>query len=438
MTRHKQWRENALVIHPRRGHRAVTTLYPAPMTTRIDADLLIPGRGEPIANGTVVLDGPQISYIGPTSDAPTDPDVMPTRVATVLPGLWECHAHFIGITKPDLMDLVTEPVARMAARAVGDLGKTLDGGVTSAREVGGFGLLIAPTIEEGTVRGPTVYGAGEILSTTGGHGDIHNIGLELLDHIDHFGILCDGVPECLKAVRMNLRKGARVIKICASGGVMSEVDHPIHQQFSDDELRAIVEEAARAERVVAAHCHGKPGIMAALHAGCTTIEHGSYLDEEAADLMIETDATLVPTRFVIDGLLAHGDALPRYAYEKMNLVSGHHEQAMKLAIAKGVRIAMGTDIFISGDGYGQNSREITHLVNAGMTPLDAIEAATANGPITVGPQAPMSGQLREAYDADVIGVDFDPLAEPSLWGDPHRITHVWKGGNLEKGPLPTR
>jgi imidazolonepropionase-like amidohydrolase len=126
--------------------------------------------------------------------------------------------------------------------------------------------------------------------------------------------------------------------------------------------------------------------------------------------------------------------MPRYAFEKLNMVAGHHEQALKLAVAKGVRIAMGTDIFVSGEHYGRNSREITHLVNAGLTPLEAIEAATANGPITLGPQAPASGLLREGYDADVIAVDFDPLDDPGAWGDPQRVTHVWKAGTAVKAP----
>jgi len=103
-------------------------------------------------------------------------------------------------------------------------------------------------------------------------------------------------------------------------------------------------------------------------------------------------------------------------------------------VAKGVRIAMGTDIFVSGDDYGRNSREITHLVNAGMTPLQAIEASTANGPITLGPQAPLSGRLQEGYDGDVIAVDFDPLNDPGAWGDPTRVTHVWKAGKAVKTP----
>jgi imidazolonepropionase-like amidohydrolase len=213
---------------------------------------------------------------------------------------------------------------------------------------------------------------------------------------------------------------------------MSEVDHPMHQQFSDEELVAIVGEAARAERIVAAHCHGKAGIMAALRAGCRTIEHGSFLDEEAADLMVETGAILVPTRFVVESLLGQIDVLPRYAYEKGQMVAGAHEQAMKLAVAKGVKIAAGCDIFVSGQMYGSSSAEIVHLVNAGMTDLEAIEAATANGPDTLGPQAPHTGQLAVGFDADVIALDANPLADRSVWGVADRVTHVWQRGTKVK------
>lgn len=405
------------------------------MTVRIEADLLIPGRGEPISEGVVVLEAGTIVYSGEAVGAPDTPDADVSVVATVMPGLWECHGHFIGIEAPDLLALLTEPVPRLAARAVGDLQRTLMGGVTSVREVGGYGLDIQPAIASGRVQGPTVYGAGAVLSTTGGHGDIHSIPLEFMHHVPGLGILADGVPEVLKAVRTNLRKNAKVIKICASGGVMSEVDHPIHQQFSHEELVAIVEEAGRAERIVAAHCHGKPGIMAALRAGVQTIEHGSYMDEEAADLMLEKGAIYVPTRFVVDLLLSMEDAMPRYAYEKIVMVSDHQAAAIKLAISKGVKIAMGTDIFVSGDIYGKNSLEIKLLQDAGMTALEAIEAATANGPDTLGPQAPLSGQLRDGYDADVIAIDFNPVEDNSGWGDPDRVTHIWQAGSNVKKPV---
>ena len=406
------------------------------MSTRIVADVLIPGRGDPIEAGTVLFEHGQITYAGPSADAPSGSvDDTVVEVPTVLPGLWDCHTHLFGMAGADITLMAQANPFSLAARALDDARKMLDGGVTSVRDVGGPGLLLASVVEEGRARAPRIYGAGRILSTTGGHGDVHSLPLDFVHQIScttNFGYLCDGVPEVLKAVRTNLRANAKLIKICASGGVMSEVDHPIHQQFSDEELAAIVQEAARAERIVAAHCHGKPGIMAALRAGCHTIEHGSYLDEEAADLMVETGAMLVPTRFVVEALLGQVDILPRYAYEKGQMVAGVHEQAMKIAIAKGVKIAAGCDIFVSGQMYGEGSREILHLINAGMTDLEAIEAATANGPETLGPQAPHTGQLQAGFDADVIALDANPLDDRSVWGDPTRVTHVFQRGTQVK------
>ena len=384
--------------------------------------------------GVVILRDSTIEYAGAPSDAPETPDADTASVATVLPGLWECHGHFIGERSPDIEVWAKGDPATQAARAVSDVRRTLEGGVTSIRELGGLGLSIQPAVGDGSISGPTIYGAGNVLSTTGGHGDTHGFPLDWVHDGAGFGVMADGVPECLRAVRLQLRRNAKVIKICASGGVLSEVDHPIHQQFSADELAVIVEEAARAERVVAAHCHGKPGIMAALEAGVQTIEHGSYLDEEAARLMIERGAILVPTRFIIDALKDMEDVVPRYAYEKLIAVADHHAEALKIAIAMGVKIAMGTDIFVSGDLYGRNSLEIKHLQDAGLSALEAIEAATATGPLTLGPQGPQAGQLVEGYDADVIAVDFDPVKDNAGWGDRDRVTNVWKSGESVKAP----
>jgi imidazolonepropionase-like amidohydrolase len=400
------------------------------------AEVLIPGRGDPIEDGVVVLDGPSIVYAGARSaaPAPTSDDVV-HEVAAVMPGLWDSHAHLVGLRDLDLNLMAVSDEAMAAARCVGDLGAMLDAGFTSIREVGGLGLSLAPAIQDGTVRGPSTYAAGRMLSTTGGHGDLHALPLDMVHGIGcrfGFSILCDGVPEVLRAVRTNLRKNAKLIKVCASGGVMSEVDHPMHQQFSDEELAAIVAEAGRADRIVAAHCHGKAGIMAALRAGCHTIEHGSFLDEEAADLMVETGAMLVPTRFVVEALLGQLEGLPPYALEKGRMVDDAHRQAMAIAIDKGVRIAAGCDIFVSGQMYGENAGEIGYLIDAGMTDLQAIEAATANGPETLGPQAPRSGQLVAGYDADVIAMDANPLEDRSVWTHADRVTHVWQQGRRVK------
>lgn len=405
-------------------------------THRIEADVLIPGRGDPIERGTVVLDGPAISYAGPSSGAPPVGDEAVTEAQAVMPGLWECHGHFTGLLEPDLEVELKEATPMKAARATTDMARTLTGGVTSVREVGGMGISLRHAVDEGSVPGPRIYAAGKILSQTGGHADVHGYPLDWVTASpDSFGALCDGIPECLKTVRKQLRAGAAVIKVCASGGVLSEVDDPIHQQFSDEELAAIVSEAARAGRAVAAHCHGKAGIMAALEAGATTIEHGSYLDEEAADLMRGRDAVLVPTRWVIDDLLGMIDELPAYVARKARVIADRHLEAMAIAVDRGVKIALGTDMFLSGPHLGTNGREVQLLINAGMSPLAAIEAATANGPATLGPLlAPRSGRLEEGYDADVIALTGNPAEDPAVLGDPDRVTHVWKSGQVVKQP----
>ena len=236
---------------------------------------------------------------------------------------------------------------------------------------------------------------------------------------------------------MQLRVGARVIKVLASGGVASELDHPVHAQFSREELEAIVAEAARADRVVAAHCHGKPGIMAALRAGCRTIEHGTFLDEEAADLMRERDAILVPTRFIIDRLVRVGKeaGIAEYAYRKAVAINEQHQKALRIAIRKGVQMATWSDIFTSAGGaagWGLNGHEVGHLVEAGMKPVHAIEAATATGPLTIGPQAPKSGQLKAGYDADFLALAKSPLDRIGILAEPENIRKVWISGEPVK------
>jgi imidazolonepropionase-like amidohydrolase len=406
---------------------------------RITADLLIPGRGRPVPGGVVVLDGGRISYAGPAAEAPDTPRAVACQAVTVMPGLWDCHGHFLGARTLDLGRLPLEPVALRAARCARDLRAALDAGVTSVREVGGLGIHLARAVAEGVLEGPAIYPAGAVLSTTGGHGDLHAYPLSWMEEfgrLDGELRLADGADECMRAVREQLRRNARLIKVCASGGVLSEVDHPVHQQFTLGELRAIVEVAGLAERVVAAHCHGKPGIMAALEAGVRTIEHGTYLDDECCAAMQETGAILVPTRTIVEQVLAHLDAVPDYAAAKGVAIAEAHAQAMARAIGHGVTIAMGTDIALTGPGvpnsWGQNGSELVHLVAAGMTPLQAIEAATATGPLTLGPQAPRSGRLEAGYDADVITLDADPLADIAVLADPAHVTGVWTGGRRVK------
>jgi len=408
------------------------------MTTRIEAASLIPGRGDVVADGVVVLDDSVITYAGSSIDAPETPGASVVVTDTVMPGMWECHGHFVGIYGANIEETVTTRPQLAAMRTTADAKRVLDAGFTSVREMGGLGTFLGRAINEGQVVGPNVYASGSMLSMTAGHGDAHgmDLGAARLARTNAWGEdnIVDGPDQCRAGVRRMLRLGAKVIKVHASGGVMSELDDPHLPQFSKPELEAIVDEATRMERLVGAHCHGKRGIMAALEAGIMTIEHGTYLDEEAADAMVEKGVTLVPTRFIINFMMSEGDkhGMPEYAKQKARATAEAHGGAVELAHQRGVRIAMGTDIWMTGQ-WGRNGEELPLLVDIGMTPLEAIEAATANGPATLGPQAPNSGQLIEGMDGDLICVSGDPSVDVSILADPDNITHVFKGGAKVKG-----
>jgi len=408
------------------------------MAVRIEATRLIPGRGDVITNGVVVFEDSGIAFAGDASGAPDTPDAEVVKTETVMPGMWECHGHFIGIYTANIDEAFITRPQLSSMRVTADAKRVLEAGFTSVREMGGLGTFLGRSIEEGAVVGPTVYGSGSMLSMTAGHGDSHSMDIgvarQLHAHIWGEDNIVDGPDECRAGVRRMLRLGAKVIKVHASGGVLSELDDPQLPQFTKSELEAIVDEAARMERVVGAHCHGKRGIMNALEAGVRTIEHGTFTDDEAADAMVETGAVLVPTRFIVDLLIREGEerGMPEYAKKKIEMTAEAHADGIALAIEKGVRIALGTDIWATGI-WGRNGEELPLLVDCGMSTLQAIEAATANGPATLGPQAPNAGQLKEGMDADVICISGDPISDISILADPDNVTHVFKGGVRYKG-----
>jgi imidazolonepropionase-like amidohydrolase len=408
----------------------------------IQADLLIPGRGEPLSDAAIVYNTKTILYVGPQADSPECYNSLDaTHVPVVMPGLWDCHVDFLGLAggTSDLWKL--NPIVS-GARSVRDLELLLNAGYTSVRECGGNGIFLDQVVEDGYCIGPKIYSCGLIISCTGGHADDHDIPLSTWHDSCSQGLqvwLCDGVDECTKAVRLQTRKGAKFIKICASGGVLSQKDDPKHQQYSAQELQAFVYEAALSERIVAAHCHGKAGIMAALRAGARTIEHGTYLDLECVALMKEKEAILVPTRTLHEVLRT---GLSATSATKMIDASKNLKLACQLAIQHGVNIALGPTLGLSIIGHpaahGQNALELGLAVDAGMSPLASIEEATASGPLTLGPQAPLSGQIAVGYDPDFIAVSSSPLEDISVLVNPDNITHVWRRGTLYKSPDCTK
>lgn len=319
----------------------------------------------------------------------------------------------------------------------------LNAGFTSVRELLGYGVQLQTAIDEGFFPGPNIYSAVAGLSQTAGHGDLHDVNMGLLKDLCCHGLcicIADGVEECRRAVRTQIRAGAKVIKVMATGGVLSSIDSPYDAQYSLEEMKVIVEEATRSGLTVAAHAHGKAGIMQALKAGVATIEHGSEVDEEVCELMKKTGAILVATRAIQEELVNHAELMTPESFAKVEKIVKASRKAYELAIKRGVRIALGTDTGVDrpdmeGPAHGKNGIEFSWAVKAGMTPLQAIEAGTAMGPLTLGTKwRPLSGQIKAGYDADLIAVLGNPLEEIEILSKPDNITHVWKAGKLQKQP----
>lgn len=414
--------------------------------TFIRADVLIPGRGNAISDAAMAVKDGKIDWVGRFQDRPARYyEINPAYCVPILmPGLWDCHCHYGGIDVVggfEASNYLPGANALIGAVTVADLERTLMAGYTSVRELQGYAGDLVPGIQGGYIVGPNVYSSHSALSITGGHGDDHVMPIAtVLEAMHRGGVplgICDGKDECIKAVRLMIRRGARVIKVCSSGGILSLNDDPEDLQFSDEELRAMVEEAARSRRAVAAHAIGKAGIIAALHAGVRSIEHGMHLDEEAVELMKEKGAYLVATQHIVRTLAEdYMDRLPARSRGKLRDVVERSKSSYSLAVRSGVKIALGTDMLSSDPGsklsHGNNAKELLWAVEAGMTPLQAIESATANGPETLGGMAPLSGQLKEGYDADFLAIRKNPLEDIGVLADRDNIMQVWKGGKLFK------
>ncbi|KAI0436210.1 amidohydrolase [Xylaria telfairii] len=438
-----------ITVHPKRDEAASASTKKT-VYTIIKTKLLIPGDGKPVTNAALVIENKLIAWVGAEAHVPhkyTDGVHRTFTIPVVMPGLWDVHAHFGGepadTSSGDQNAVFLQHPATAGARLTKGCWEAIQRGYTSMRDVAGFGCEIGRAIDDGSIVGPNVYSAGACLSQTGGHGDLFTVPAGDV-HLSfglsgaqpgHWGstmsLLVDGVDECRRAVRLQIRRGAKCIKIFGSGGVLSLDDNPLYAQFSAEELEVIVQEAARQERVVAAHVHGKPGIMAAVKAGVTTVEHVSFADEECIELIKKKGTVYVATRTIVDMLLkSGGEGLTKYQWEKAQLCGSNHLRAYKMAVKAGIPIALGTD---TAPGFNM-AMELDYAVKAGMSPLEAIKAATANGPLSVGAMAPKTGQLKVGYEADILGLLYNPVEDVKILQEKQNIGWVWKGGRLFKGP----
>jgi imidazolonepropionase-like amidohydrolase len=361
------------------------------------------------------------------------PEVVDLRDKFVLPGLVDLHVHLTSEYSADArLRRVTETDADAALRGAMFARRTLEAGFTTVRDLGGSGAVFAlrDAIANGTVPGPRMFVAGFPLTITGGHGDrTSGYRADLFDAPGPYQGVADGPYAARAAVRAQVKLGADWIKIHATGGVLDVVASGTDQQFKDDELAEIVSTAHMLGRKVAAHAHGARGINAALRAGVDTIEHGTFLDAESIDLFKKTGAWLIPT--VIAGKTVEERArIPGYfppaVAEKARAVGPKIQDALRRALAGGVKIAFGTDAGVYP--HGENAREFAYMVEAGMSPMAAIEAATTSAAEVLGLEHEI-GSLEVGKRADLIATKRNPLVDVT---ELQRVVWVMHGGAVVK------
>jgi len=283
-------------------------------------------------------------------------------------------------------------------------------------------VALARAIERGWVKGPRMFPSAHALGITGGHCDITNLVPGVMELTYRQGI-ADGADEVMKAVRYQAKHGAKLIKICATAGVASFTESGDAQQYSDAELEAAVEEATRHGLRVAAHAHGTAGIIAATRAGVASIEHGSILNEKAADLMVKNGTYLVPTIYLSDK--EDREVAPELA-EKDAYLTVQAERSFRLAVKKGIKMALGSDL--DGVSSGRNAKELYSMVRRGLPKDEALRAATINGAELIGVDD--RGEIAEGLLADLVAVSGNPLEDVRVMEDVH---WVMQGGIVVKG-----
>jgi imidazolonepropionase-like amidohydrolase len=406
----------------------------------LKAARLIDGTGAPaINNAVIIVTDNKITAVGDASSVrvPADARIIDLGDVTLLPGFIDAHTHLIGRVLGDPegdASVVRDYESFGAILGVVHARDTLMAGFTSVRNVGAQGnfddMALRKAINEGWIVGPRMESAGHAIGITGGHCDENGFrpGLVNLGPIDG---VADGPEQIRQAVRLQIKYGADVIKTCATGGVLSEGDAVGATQYSFEELKALVDEAKKLDRKVAAHAHGTEGIKIATRAGVSSIEHGSFLDEEGATLMGQRGTFLVPTLSAAEAVerAAKNGVLKGLRAEKALAAAAAARHATKIALAAKVQIALGTDAGVIP--HGTNAREFFLMVDwGGLTNMQSIQAGTLNGAKLLGWDKNLGSVTTDKW-ADIVAVSGDPLKDIHAM---EKVVFVMKNGAVYKQP----
>lgn len=376
---------------------------------RISARWLFDGQNPPISDGAVLVEDGRITAAGPAGAVPSPPgtDALDLGDRALLPGLIDAHLHLQGYRPgdPDWPDR-----AFLAMRAVADARHVLESGFTTVRDCGSaHGIALRRAVEEGTVVGPRVLSSGPIISQTGGHGDWREVPPEHVDALRDERLVVDGPVAARKAVRTAVRAGADLVKICTSGGVGTRGDHMNDAHFTPDEIEAMVDEAHRSGRRVAAHAQGRDGVLNAVRAGVDSIEHGYFIDERCLDEMLAHGTALVPTFGLIRSFRAGGEDRPAWLRDKQQECVDAMLRSFPMAVSAGVPIGTGSDNYgTPGRELGRSADELVAMVeDGGADPLDVLRSATSVGAQILGVDHE-TGTLEPGKSADLVAVGGTP------------------------------
>ena len=397
----------------------------SPPTTIVRAARMVDvATGQLVTNPVLVIEGDRITAVSPATP-PRSGRTIDLGDVTLLPGFIDLHTHLsLEIGAGSFTGAVTNTTADLAFNASANAIKTVMAGFTTVRDFGGdVTVALGKAVQRGSVVGPRVVPSRNSIGITGGHCDVTGFAPGILERRPEDGV-ADGPWEVVQAVRYQIKHGAQVIKTCATAGVLS-LEGPVGaQQYSYEELKAMVDEATRHGVRVAAHAHGTDGIKAAVKAGVASIEHGSQLDDEAIAMMKERGTYLVPTTYLIDRI--NLGALPPLVRRKAETIMPLARESLKKAIASGVKIAFGTDAGVFP--HGENAKEFAVYVKLGLSPIVALTTATQNAADLLGVSD--RGAIAPGLLADLVAVPGNPLTDITAT---ERPVWVMLGGRVVKG-----